>query len=169
MKRFEFRLARLARVRRIEEERARAAWQAVEAAARRAEQGVLVREAEVSEVQAALREAQSHPQISPATVLSLDGLLARAQERLVSERQRARRRRAEADSAREPWQRLRTELEGLDRLEEKARSSHKVERDRVEAQELDQLASERAARRSLSPSQAEAPSEFTRYRGSNRR
>lgn len=146
MKRFEFRLARLAKVRRIEEERARAAWQSAEAAARAAEQAVLEGEAEVQAAYQHLRTAQASSRLTPLQVISFNDAIAGLLRALDATRAEARRLADEAAAKREPWQAARAELEGLERLEDKARTKHRLERERLENMEMDQLASERTAR-----------------------
>ncbi len=146
MKRFQFKLARLARVRRIEEEQARVAWQAAEAEARNSEARLREAQVEVSAATQSLRIAQSDAQLSPLAILSIDDTVARLVRRVALFRQEATLRRAAATAKRTPWQKLRTELEGLARLEQKARTRHRIEDERRASLEMDQLASERAAR-----------------------
>jgi flagellar export protein FliJ len=146
VKRFEFRLARLAKVRRIEEERARAAWQSAEAAAREAEAAVQEGEREVQAAYTLLRQTQSDSQLTPLQVIAFHEAVSGLLRALTATRTEASRLAAEALAKREPWQAARTELEGLQRLEDKARQAHRVERERIENMEMDQLASERTAR-----------------------
>ena len=157
MKRFQFRLARLAKVRRIEEERARTAWQSAEAAARAAEQAVLDGEGEVRAAYQLLREAQSSSRLTPLQVISFNDAISGLLRALDATRAEARRLAADALAKREPWQAARTELEGLQRLEDKARREHSLERERIENMEMDQLASERTARAETLTRRGDAP------------
>ncbi|MCA8980468.1 MAG: flagellar export protein FliJ [Planctomycetes bacterium] len=147
MKRFQFRLARLFKVREIQEEIARGEWQAAEDLARRAEQRVHEILQLVAETNASLRELQASEQLSSTEVLALQDLLERVTRTLAGARRQAAELRAAAERAREPWTALRVELEGLGRLEQRARDAHRTELTRVENAELDQIALERAARR----------------------
>lgn len=147
MKRFQFRLARLAKVRELQEEIARAEWQAAEDLARRAERRVHEILQLVAETNASLRELQASEQLSSTEVLALQDLLERVMRTLANAKRQAAELRAAAEVAREPWTALRVELEGLARLEQRARDDHRTELTRVENAELDQIALERAARR----------------------
>jgi flagellar export protein FliJ len=157
VKRFEFKLARLARVRKIEEEQARVAWQAAETLARRADESVRAAERDVIEATEALRAAQSSAQLEPLAILNIDDAIARLGQRVGVMRAEAERCHLEAATKRAPWQTLRTELEGLTRLEEKARTNHRIEHERAEALEMDQLASERSARGGSNAMRGPAP------------
>jgi flagellar export protein FliJ len=147
MKRFQFRLARLAKVRELQEEIARAEWQAAEDLALRAELRVTELLELVAETNAALRELQGSPDLSSGEVLALQDLLERVLFTLEGARRQAAELRAAAEHAREPWTALRVEIEGLARLEGRAREQHRTEVTRAENAELDQIALERAARR----------------------
>ncbi len=149
MKRFEFQLQRLARVRKVQEDLARAAWQAAEAAARELARRVEAAEAGILEAVEDLRTLQSSPRLEAAQLIQAQQavqLLSVRREALVGRQRDAQ---AEADRLREPWQALRTELEGLRRLEEKARERHRLEAERIETNETDQVAMERARQRRL--------------------
>jgi flagellar export protein FliJ len=147
VKRFEFQLQRLARVRKVQEDLARAAWQAAEAAARELARRVEAAEAGILEAVEDLRTLQSSPRLEAAQLIQAQQavqLLSVRREALVGRQRDAQ---AEADRLREPWQALRTELEGLRRLEEKARERHRLEAERIETNETDQVAMERARQR----------------------
>jgi flagellar export protein FliJ len=149
VKRFEFQLQRLARVRKVQEDLARAAWQAAEAAARELARRVEAAEAGILEAVEDLRTLQSSPRLEAAQLIQAQQavqLLSVRREALVGRQRDAQ---AEADRLREPWQALRTELEGLRRLEEKARERHRLEAERIETNETDQVAMERARQRRL--------------------
>lgn len=149
MRRFEFQLQRLARVRKVQEDLARAAWQAAEATARELARRVEAAEAGILEAVEDLRALQSSPRLEAAQLIQAQQavqLLSVRREALVGRQRDAQ---AEADRLREPWQALRTELEGLRRLEEKARERHRLEAERLETAETDQVAMERARQRRL--------------------
>jgi len=149
VKRFEFQLQRLARVRKVQEDLARAAWQAAEAVARELASRVEAAEAGILEAVEDLRILQSSPRLEAARLIQAQQAvqhLSARRETLVGRQRDAQ---AEADRLREPWQALRTELEGLRRLEEKARERHRLEAERLETAETDQVAMERARQRRL--------------------
>jgi len=148
VKPFRFRLARLARVRAAEEELARDRWQRAEQRYRSAEEraeGILE---EIAMAVDALRRAQGDARLAPRHVLAIQETIDRQRRALEEARHRAEQLRVLADEERKPWQALRMELGALERLEEKARATHRLEATREENKEMDQLASERAARRS---------------------
>jgi len=147
MKRFQFRLARLGKVRELQEEIARAEWQAAEDLALRAERRVDELLELVAETNAALRELQGEAELAGGEVLSLHDLLERVQRALEHARRQAAELRTAAEVARGPWTALRIEIEGLARLEARAREQHRSEVTRAEIAELDQIALERVARR----------------------
>jgi flagellar export protein FliJ len=144
VRRFEFKLQRLARVRKVQEDLARAAWQAAESVVREAEHRLEAAEASVGESLEDLRRLQSSPELVAARLVQAQEVVARLAERRDAIARQLPGLRAEADRLREPWQALRTELEGLARLEEKARDRHRAEALRAEAAETDQVAMERA-------------------------
>lgn len=146
MKRFEFRLGRLARVRHVQEEIARARWMGAERAAREAEARLARAELELEGAQDHLRASQTRPSIDAREVLDVRGTIELMEQRREGLRSRARLARDSAERERAPWQAVRAELEGLTRLEEKAKSAHRFEREREEAKQIDQIASERRRR-----------------------
>jgi flagellar export protein FliJ len=146
LKRFEFNLERLARVRRVEERAAQAEWAAAEHEVRLAEQQRLMAEQDIDQAYLLLGRAQSETRLEPLKILSICDTIASLAEYLKAVCLRVAERRNEAEAKREPWQALRVELEGLGRLETKARQRHRLNLERSEAQQMDQIASERAAR-----------------------
>lgn len=147
MKRFQFRLQRLARVRKVQEELARARFLGAEHEARAREESRDRLETQIQEAYEHLRQAQAHPRVDPQAVLdaSLSIDLMRDQARVLGELARAAREVAERE--RTPWQEVRAELEGLARLEDKDRKAHRLEDEHREAKELDETAGERRRRR----------------------
>jgi flagellar export protein FliJ len=148
VKPFRFQFARLARVRRVQEELARGHWLGAELAARRLGQRLAQAEQELAAALDHLRTSQGRTSLDPREVLDVRemiGLMESGRQRL---RQRARAARGAAERARAPWQSLRTELEGLLRLEQKARVTHRLETEREDARETDQVAGDRGRRQS---------------------
>lgn len=146
MKGFEFRLARLARVRRVQEEVAKAAWQTAVAKAREADERLESIEMQLSSAGDYLRDAQAKPQLHPAQVLNVRRSIELLEDHKHAAQEISRRLHTEADEARAPWQAARAALEGLVRLEEKALTRFRQELTREEAKEADQIAIQRAAR-----------------------
>jgi len=147
VKRFQFRLQRLARVRKVQEELARARFLGADREARAREESRDRLEAQVQQAYEHLRRTQTQPRVDPQAVLdaSLSIDLMRHQERILGELARAARECAERE--RTPWQEVRAELEGLARLEDKDRDAHRLEVERRDAKELDEVAGERRRRR----------------------
>lgn len=146
MKRFRFRLSRLSRVRAIQEELARAEWRAAEDLALRAEARVHEMQDLVAATNAALRELLASGEVPQLEVLAHQDLQDRVRAGLQQARRQAGELRVAAERAREPWTALRVELEGLQRLEDRARENHHAELTRAENAELDQIAQDRAVR-----------------------
>ncbi len=146
MKKFEYKLARLSRVRTVQEEIARAQWQGAEMVVRRS----LAREQElgnaIAQAIAELGLAQAAPQLNPQHILQARQAIGFMDKQLAAQGRQTRVARIDADRLRVPWQKVRTEVEGLKRLEKKARDSFRVEREREEAKQSDEVAMERARR-----------------------
>ena len=146
MKRFEFKLGRLARVRAVQEEQARARWQSAAAAARQLEEHVQATSRDIDQALDYLRSAQACAALDTGRVLNAHEALQLLERRRADLRRRHLGACARAEELRAPWQAVRTELEGLKRLEDKARGEHRRERERQDAATTDQIAIERATR-----------------------
>ena len=103
-------------------------------------------EQDIDQAYLLLGRAQSETRLEPLKILSICDTIASLAEYLKAVCLRVAERRNEAEAKREPWQALRVELEGLGPLETKARQRHRLNLERSEAQQMDQIASERAAR-----------------------
>ncbi len=152
MKRFRFRLERLARVREVQEELARATWAGAEREAREGEEQA---DALAEALRAAQRElvaARRDPRGGAARALVAERTLDTLAERLRSARERARTRRAQADRLRDAWRERERDVAALERLEERARERHQLEAGRAEALVADEAAArrDRALRESVS-------------------
>ncbi len=147
MKRFEFRLARLKRVRIVREEIARGTWQEAEALARTALDRVEGSRSQLEGSLDFLRQLQESGVLEAQQVLNARRSieLQENSHRILTER--ARQARAAADEARKSWESARSELEGLERLEKKAQKRFLLNEEREESKNADQLAMERAARK----------------------
>ena len=147
MNRFRFRLARLARVRQIEERLARERWIAQELASREADAHAERRRAEHGEALRELAELRARGRLDPAAVLGAEAW----RERLLAARgaalERARAARQRADGLAGAWRAREREQEGLERLERRDRERHRRAADANETKALDEIALMPAARR----------------------
>ena len=144
MRGLHFGLARVLRVRVIEEEMARGAWQQAERAAQQAEQAVGATLGELAHAQERLAKAQGGARISPAEVVLCDGALESLRRVLAHQRRSAKARRAEAARLRLSWEAARTRMRGLERLEQRERARHRAELEAGELREIDEQALRRA-------------------------
>lgn len=146
MTRFEFRLARLARVRAVEETLARERFQSAELAARETEALAGTHRESVARAEDDLRAQQCAGKLAPRGVLSslgvIDGL--RAGWRAAVER--ARSQRFQAEEMRRAWGARVREKKSLTRLEGRDRAAWRMQESRVDARTIDEIASIRAAR-----------------------
>lgn len=147
MKRFQFRLARLARVRALQEEQARAEWQAAEQEARAAEARTARATADRDTARGLLADDLSAGALGPGEVMLAHGQLDRMDREIRQRREVQVTARFQADQARAPWEERRRDVRALERLEERARDDHHREAEAAEAQTLDEVASTRAARK----------------------
>lgn len=147
MKGFHFRLARLKRLREIEENAARERFLAADRSAREAEDAARAARDAVHRAEDELRAVQSSPSFGASTVLNglvtVDALRARIP--LADERTRAARAKAEVE--RQAWSERRRDVKGLERLEDRDRERWTAEEGRREALTMDEVASLRAAAR----------------------
>lgn len=146
MKKYEFRLQRVKRVRAVEEELARAQFGVAHALASDAERRADERKFAIDRAVDDLRGLQGTPILSPASVITALSLIddSRAAWRLADEA--ARGLRAKAEETRLAWQDRKRALEGLERLDERSHTAFIYERERVETLELDETAMQRDAR-----------------------
>ncbi len=144
---FQFRLARVLRVRQIEEDVAKAAWSSALQAATEADRAVentrVVRKRSQNELAASLASSQ----LTPAEVLTrhktLDALSADLERRL----QQAKTLHFQADQMRVPWEAKRNEVRGLERLRDKHKEEFHHEERLTESALMDEIASMRATQR----------------------
>lgn len=159
MKRYAFRLARVLRVRRLQEGLLRAAW--LEARAR-ADAGRAAESAQAHELRVArleLARLQGCAVLVPAAVVTQLGLCERSEREL--QRLAARTRALEAEAARraDALREARTAVRGLERLDERRSGAHREESLRLEQAGTDEVAAQRfaAARPSGAPSSPPDP------------
>ena len=148
MKPFRFRLARLERVRAIEESVARASWSRAEQAALEAERDYeRPRDATAAaRADLALTRGGTGGRVATAHALlaerAIDGML----RHLVSLRETARTRRSQADSLMRDWRVRKTDRRALEELHKKAARRHAETEGRREEREHDEAAILRARR-----------------------
>jgi len=147
MKRFAFRLQRLARVRAIEEQVARESWAFAERGARSAEECAVSALADVHAARATLRGSLAGGPLVPAELLQRQSLC----DALVARRglalQRARAARAKAEVERALWLSHKRRLEGLERIERRDHEAWLLAENASAAGEIDAVAAVRAARK----------------------
>jgi len=152
VKRFAFRLQRLARVRAIEERLVRESWALAERGARAAEERAEAALTDVQSARAALLAELDSGALVPAEYLQrqalADGLLARRAHAL----QRARAARAQAEVERALWLAQKRKLEGLARLEQRDLEAWRLAENAQAAAEIDEVAAVRAARKARAES-----------------
>jgi flagellar export protein FliJ len=147
VKRFAFRLERLARVRAIEEQIARESWALAERGARAAEERAERALADVRAARATLREQLGAGRLVPAELLQRQSLCDALAARRGLALQRAASARAAAESERGLWLAEKRKLEGLERLEQRDLEAWRLAENAHDAAELDEVAATRAARK----------------------
>lgn len=146
MKRYEFRLNRVKRVRRVAEDLARAEFGVAEASAREAEARVEAHKTAVDRAVDELRGLQGSPKLAPQSVITALGLVDDARRVWFESIEAAKGLRQQAEEKRRAWIAARREVDGLERLDERSRAEYVLERERAEALVQDDTASQRDAR-----------------------
>jgi flagellar export protein FliJ len=149
-----FKLARVLRVRRIEEELARDRFKAVEQVARQAEETAETIGREIAKAQEELTETRLHRRIPPEDLVMAQMTLESLDRTLTEQRRRAGDLRREADGMRAAWERARGDMRTLERLEERFRASQRAEEQAQENREMDENALRRAPSGSPLPNRA---------------
>jgi flagellar export protein FliJ len=137
---FHFPLARLLRVKEIEEKAAQARYSEADLAARAKEEAAARRSAEAI-------EARSEGVVRVDAVLGSIGLVDAARRRADAERQVALTSRFQAEQQRVAWVERRRDLKGLEKLRERRREEFLAVRGAIEAALMDETAALRHARR----------------------
>jgi flagellar biosynthesis chaperone FliJ len=145
MKRYEFGLQRVKRVRGVEEDLAKAEFGSAELAARAAEARAAECKAAVDLAVDDLRGLQGSPRLAPTDVIVALGLVDDARRVWFDAEEVAHVARARAEELRRAWQARKRDVDGLERLDGRARADWALERDREEAHALDETAIQRAA------------------------
>lgn len=144
---FRFRLARVARVRELLEETARAELSAALGELHKAEDRVALWTAELHAGRALLATAQVAGSLDAATHLARQQALETIEASIRFAEEERLRLAGLAEEARAAWQERRADKEALARLSERHRERHEAELARLEAAELDEVGSQRFARR----------------------
>lgn len=147
MKRFQFRLARILRVREVEEQAARERFLAADRIARDAETRAESARDALTSAREELRASQSAHTLAPGFLVSAQHALDELLRRRQSAADRARTQRLQADAERAAWAERRRDVKGLERLSDRDRERWLAEEARAEAQQLDEVGSMRAAAR----------------------
>ena len=150
---FKFRLARVLRVRELEEDALRGAWGAAEQSALQEEQRLAEARAGLVEARAQLSHGQAAGRVTAGAVLAVDQLLELQRRALPVLAQRASAARQEAEARRTEWMGSRQDRRSLELFRERALVKHRAEQTRAEAAAMDDVASAQAERRRRHPVQ----------------
>ena len=146
-RRFQFRLARLMRVRELAEREARGTWGVAEGQAREAELELERRVANMGSARNELAAARRQGRLNPGELLALEKTLGNHELGIQITRERLRERRAKADELRRAWRDRQREHAALENLEERQREEHRMALDAHESAQLDEVASRRHSER----------------------
>lgn len=146
MKKYQFRLARVQRVRAVEEDLARARFGEAELEARNAEDRAEARRRDIDRAIDDLRGLQGSPKLAPTSVIAALSLVDEARATWRDADGVARGLRARAEEMRRAWMERRRDVEGLERLDGRARDEFRREQEHAEVALLDEVASQRDAR-----------------------
>lgn len=144
-RRFEFRLARVLRVRSVTERVARAAWSGAEQRASDSEAQRRQLSDGVARARGELTKRLTAGTTDPGSVLLDQASIDHQLDVLGVAGQTARTQRAQAESLRRAWTERERERRGLSELEARARSQHRRDLEARENAELDALATARSA------------------------
>lgn len=154
---FHFRLARVQRVRELFEETARTELSAALGAVHAMEDKISAWTEELRSGRADLARAQAHGHLDVDAHIARQRTLSTLEVRIL-EADAERERLAEvAEEARAAWQERRSDKEALARLSDRHRERHRAELERAEAAELDEVAIQRARRKSQESASSPAP------------
>jgi flagellar export protein FliJ len=146
-RRFRFPLARLARVREIAEQQARAALAQAEREAQQALEALHAAEHELASGRELLRAMLSAPHVEPSRVLLAQGTLSGLNARVGARRTQWRARRVAADALALQWRQCRQDCQSLERLEERSLERFRAEEAVLDARGMDEIALQRMAAR----------------------
>ncbi len=148
-RRFEFRLARLARVRSVLEETARSEWSQAEGTAREAETEWSTSADARARAQRDLASNLAGGSVDPRAVLQAQEAIDQLGALERTKREQAQTKRWQASRFQEAWQEREQDRQAIEKLEERDRQRHRATLEQVAQAELDEVASSRHARRAL--------------------
>ncbi len=151
------RMARVARVRTLEERVARAAWAQAQQKAQAAVEALSRAKGEVAGALDGLRALQSGAVLAGSTWIAFQRTVAPLERRVGAARESVRTQAGRAERAREVWATAERARRALEHLVENARTAARVERERVEAARMDEQASFRDQGRRREQSSAPQP------------
>jgi flagellar export protein FliJ len=143
--RFTFPFDRLARVRGIEEQEARAIWARAEREADVALTALQRAEDQLEQARAYLRESLSSGTVAAGRVLLFQDTLGGLAQRVTATRAEWRAKRSAADALVQRWRTKKQECESLGRLRERALSRHRADLSAADARGMDDVALQRMA------------------------
>jgi flagellar export protein FliJ len=143
---FRFRLAKLRRVRALQEDAARVAWAEAVALARVAEQAAAQRAEELESARRFLARERASRTTRPALLLAYEQALWSNEAAARRARERAVTLSGQADRLRTPYEQRRSDRKALDNLHDREREEHEGELRRREQLALDEIVSARDAR-----------------------
>jgi len=143
VRRYQFRLGRVLRVRRIQEEQLRGAWLEARARADAARAAEQAQQSELARARVELERMQAAGPLDPRAVVTQQDLYARAERELGRRAGHARALEAEAARRADLLREARTAVRGLERLDERRRRAHTEEATRREQAQTDEVAARR--------------------------
>ncbi|MFT5048655.1 MAG: flagellar export protein FliJ [Chlamydiales bacterium] len=147
MKNFNFRLARVLRVRRIEEHVARAAFLEQQAKAREAQESFSQALVERRQMEVQLADQVRSGPLDPRSAIRGQDSIDSMSRVCLRRRETATTLTLQAEQARQPWSEARIEVRALEHLEETKRARFRSETEKQANLELDETAARRAKRR----------------------
>lgn len=159
MKGFQFRLARILRVREVEEQAAKERFLAADRIAREGETRADAARETLVHAQEELRAAQAEHALAPAFLVTAQNALDELRRRRRSAADRARTLRLQAAAEQTAWAERRRGVKGLERLSDRDRERWRADAAQAEAKQLDEVGSMRAAARAREAGSWETPSQ----------
>lgn len=144
MTRFKFRLSRVLRVRRVEEQAASNRFKECLAVVHRSEEVAQTLGNQLRRSRDELFETRAHKRVPPAELLLAHNTLQTLEESLAGQRQRIAELQLEADRLRSLWEAARQDRLALEQLEDRRKRDHLDEEEQRANLELDETALRRA-------------------------
>jgi len=155
MSRFQFRLARVLRLRHAEEDLARTRFTERVAVMQRAEEVAQGLTNELRRSRDELFETRTHKRIPPEELLLAQNTLENLEQNLVEQRRLADELGGEVELLRAAWEAARRDRKALEQLEDRRRRDHRDREEQRANQELDETAQRRAMERRSAGSSSE--------------